>query len=80
MNEHSYFNVINRTIWWPKKFGFRGNMLTRRVKEVSLLKQNHVPKPSPVKCIKNITKQEDGLFTMYMMNISKSLASFSGYH
>lgn len=60
-----------------------GNMLTRRVKEVSLLKQNHAPKPSPVKCIKNITKQEDGLFTMYMMNISKTfkfLASFSGYH
>ena len=28
-------------------------MLTRRVKEVSLLKQNHAPKPSPVKCIKN---------------------------
>lgn len=24
-------------------------MLTRRVKEVSLLKQNHAPKPSPVK-------------------------------
>ena len=57
-----------------------GNMLTRRVKEVSLLKQNHAPKPSPAKCVKNITKQEDGLFTMYMMNISKSLASFSGYH
>ena len=55
-------------------------MLTRRVKEVSLLKQNHAPKPSPVKCIKSITKQEDELFTMYMMNISKSLASFSGYH
>ena len=58
-------------------------MLTRRVKEVSLLKQNHAPKPSPVKCIKNITKQEDRFFTMYMMNISKtfkSLASLSGYH
>ena len=56
------------------------NVLTGRVKEVSLLKQNHAPKPSPVKCIKNITKKEDGLFTMYMMNISKSLASLSGYH
>lgn len=80
MIEHSYFNIINRTIWWPKKFGFRGEYVNKKGKEVSLLKQNHAPKPSPVKCIKNITKQEDGLFTMYMMNISKSLASFSGYH
>lgn len=31
-------------------------MLTRRVKEVSLLKQNHAPKPSPVKCIKKHNK------------------------
>ena len=32
MIEHSYFNIINRTIWWPKKFGFRGEYVNKKGK------------------------------------------------